>query len=324
MPCKWYRLTGVLVILVLAVVICGLASCKKKEEAPPAPPPEAAAPAADRSGDEGTDQSSPPQGKMAAAEKGQAAPARKRKIILNHALSLEVKNVAAALDSLKQIADANGGYVFKSNRVGDDGGSAVGQVAMRVPSDRAGRVMKVIRALGRVESENSTAEDITEEYVDLEARLGNAKSSEARLLGLYRQAGKLADVLAVEKELTRVRGDIEAFEAKKKNWDILTAMVTIDISLREPSAGFPTGHRFWNIIRSAFGQSVGVIADSLHALIVFVAVILPWLAIFGPLVYLLVIRRRKKKRAKEAGEGKGEARISGAEGGESEGKTVTS
>jgi hypothetical protein len=208
--------------------------------------------------------------------------------------------------------------------MGDDGGSAMGQVAMRVPSDRAGGVMKGIRGLGRVESENSTAEDITEEYVDLEARLGNARSSEARLLGLYRQAGKLADVLAVEKELTRVRGDIEAFEAKKKNWDLLTAMVTIDISLREPSSGFPTGHRFWNTIRSAFGQSLGVIADSIHALIVFVAVLLPWLVIIGPIVYLLVNRRRKKKRAERERIGQADTRPGEAEENGSDGKTAMS
>jgi hypothetical protein len=272
----------------------------KKEEAPPAPAsaPEAAAPGPDKS---------------AVLEKGEAAPSRKRKIILNYTISLEVKNFVVSLETVKQLAESSGGYVFNSTRAGDESGSVLGRISIRVPSGKANMVMKGIRGLGRVESENSTAEDITEEYVDLEARLNNAKSSEARLLGLYRQAGKLSDVLAVEKELTRVRGDIESFEAKKKNWDILTEMVTIEISLHEPSGGFPSGHRFWSTIKGAFGKAVEVIADSLHALIIFVAEALPWLAVFGPIAYLLVVRRRKKRRAKKESVGKTEARLGEAE-----------
>jgi hypothetical protein len=278
------------------MLICGnLISCKKKEEAPApasAPAPESASSTPDTA---------------ALLQKGQGAPAEKRKIILNHAIVLEVKSVPASLEALKKLAESNGGYVFNSTRAGNDSNGDSGQVGIRIPSGRADGVMKSIRGMGRVESENSTAEDITEEYVDLEARLNNAKSSETRLLGLYNKAGKLADVLAVEKELTRVRGDIESFEAKKKNWDILTAMVTIEISLHEPSGGFPSGHRFWSTIKGAFGKAVEVIADSLHALIIFVAGVLPWLAVFGPIIYLLVKWRRKKKREKIAKAGTAEA-----------------
>jgi hypothetical protein len=288
-------------VLVLVTVCGSLISCKKKEEAP-APASAPAPEAADSDGE--TDVS---------LEKGQGAPAAKRKIILNHAITLEVKSVGVSLEALKQLAESSGGYVFNSTRSGNESGSVSGQVGMRIPSGKANAVMKSIRGMGRVESENSTAEDITEEYVDLEARLKNAKSSEARLLELYSKAGKLSDVLAVEKELTRVRGDIESFEAKKKNWDILTAMVTIEITLHEPSGGFPSGHRFWSTIKGAFGKSADVVADSLHALIVFVAGVLPWLAVFGPIVYLLVKWRRKKKREKIERVGNEEARRSEAE-----------
>ena len=97
---------------------------------------------------------------------------------------------------------------------------------MRVPPGKMAGLLEKLRVLGTVTSENSTGEDITDEYVDLEARLKTMKASEARLLELLqRQTRKLADVLAVEKELTRVRGDIEAYEARRRNWDILTTLV---------------------------------------------------------------------------------------------------
>lgn len=271
-------------VVVLAIVCGSLISCKKKEEAP-APASAPAPESADSGGDRGE-----------SFEKVQLASVEKRKIILNHALVLEVKSVAVSLEALKKLAESSGGYLFNSTRSGSESGSVSGHVGMRVPSGKANGVMKSLRGLGRVESENSTAEDITEEYVDLEARLKNARSSEARLLDLYNKAGKLSDVLAVEKELTRVRGDIESFEAKKKNWDILTSMVTIEITLHEPAGAFPSGHRFWSAIKGAFGKSADMVAGSLHALIVFVAGVLPWLVVFGPIVYLSVKWRRKKKR----------------------------
>jgi len=270
-----------------AVLVLGLLSCKKKEEAPApvsAPAPEKTQPQADSE---------------TAREQGAEVPARKRKIIINHEISLEVKYFPAALEAITRLAETSGGYVVKSTHSGDNDGDSGGYVSLRVPTGSASGVMKAIRGLGRVENESSTAQDITDEYVDLEARLANARASEARLMELFRRAGKLDDVLAVEKELTRVRGDIESYQAKKKNWDILTEMVTIEVHLDSSSAGFPSGHRFWGSIKGAFGKSVVLIADSFHSLILFVAVILPWLVVFGPIAYL-VVKRRRKKRQQEA------------------------
>jgi hypothetical protein len=235
------------------------------------------------------------------SESAESAPAAKRKVILNHTIGLEVKDFSVALEALTKLAESSGGYVFKSTRTGGDKGSISGEVGIRVPTGKAGAVLKSVCGLGRVESENSTAEDITDEYVDMEARLKNAKSSEARLLGLYNKAGKLSDVLAVEKELTRVRGDIEAFEAKKKNWDILTAMVTIEVSLHEPSAGFPSLHSSWSTIREGFGESATTIASSLKVLILFISALLPWLVIIIPIIYLFILWRRKRRRARKGG-----------------------
>ncbi len=277
--CHFFR--RICFVLVPAILYVGLVSCKKKEEAPASTPAPVSAESAAGSGE--------------SAQTVRASSANMRKIILNHTLVIEVRSVEASLETLRGLAESSGGYVFNSTRSGGDSGVVSGRVDMRIPSGRANGVMKSVRAMGRVESESSTAEDITEEYVDLEARLKNARSSEARILGLYNRAGKLGDVLTVEKELTRVRGDIESLEAKKKNWDILTAMVTIEITLHEPVGAFPSGHRFWNTIKEAFGRSAEVVADSLHALIVFAAAVLPWLAVLVPVGWLFIKWKKKIK-----------------------------
>src|SRR6185369_1240179 len=153
-------------ILLLSIVIAlCLISCKKKEEAPaPASIPSAA------------DRSSLATG----GNKGEAVPQeKKRKVILNHSMNLEVKEFKVALESLTKLAESSGGYIFKSNSNSKDKKYQWGEVGIRVPASKAGSILTGIRALGNVTSENSTAEDITEGYVDLEARLKNAKASEA-------------------------------------------------------------------------------------------------------------------------------------------------
>ena len=281
------------IIIALLVAVCSLLSCKKKEEAP------APAPA-------GAERVAPAPDGGAGTQKGESAQQeKKRKIILNYSINLEVKEFAAALDALTKLAESNGGYVFNISRNSHDKNTSWGEVGIRVPASKAGSILTSIRGLGRVESENSSAEDITEGYVDLEARLKNARLSEARLSELYRKAGDIADVLEVEKELTRVRGDIEAFEAKKKNWDLLTEMATIVVRLNESSSGFPSFNRIWTPIKTACADAMVGFADSLHGLIIFLGAIIPWLALFGPLAYVFFRKRRKVFREKLSSATKG-------------------
>ncbi len=226
---------------------------------------------------------------------------QKRKIILSHDLVLEVKSLSAAFQATIDLTKAGGGYTIETGRVRNEDGSYLGRVVMRVPPGKAGGLLEKLRAFGTVTSENSTGEDITDEYFDMDARLKNLRASEARLLGLMtRQTQKLADVLAVERELTRVRGDIESLEAQKRNWDVLTALVTIRVELVEPKGAFPVLYRVWNPIRTAFGEALEGFSESFHALIVFVGTILPWAILFGLPLYLYFKFRRKKRLAAKA------------------------
>jgi hypothetical protein len=296
-------LLGILVFVSLTTLL----SCQKKEEAP--------APASDQfdlSKSKDAIPASAPAVSAQAESAPAAAPAKttqedsKRKVIMSHALSLEVKSFSAALESMTKLAVSNGGYVYASTRTSDDRNSYAGTIGIRVPVGKTGGVLGAIRTLGRIESERSNAEDITDNYVDMEARLKNAQASEARLKEMYQRAGTVKDVLEVEKELTRVRGDIEAFMAKKRNWDILLEMVTIEVNLHEPSAVMPAAHNFWGPIWSAFGSSLEGFANSLRALIIFIGMIAPWLVIIVPAYYLGVrqIKRRRERKKKESGSGK--------------------
>lgn len=221
---------------------------------------------------------------------------RERKVIVTHSMTVEVKDLSASFRAVIELAKTGNGYTTETGRVRNDDGSYEGRVVMRVPSGEVGNLLEKLRAFGTVVIENSTGEDITEQYVDMEARLKNARASEVRLHNLMsRQTQRLADVLAVEKELTRVRGDIEAFEAQKRSWDILTTLVTIQVTLVEPRGAFPVSYKVWGPLRTAFGEALESFAGSLHAMIVFAGMVLPWTLLLGSLGYWYLKSRSKAR-----------------------------
>jgi len=276
----------------LLVLLSLLFACKKKEEAPASVGDSRSSAASVAAGGKGKELAA--EGVPAAA----SPQTTQRKVIMSHALSMEVKSFAATLQSLTALAEANGGYIYQSTRSSLDKKSYSGTIGIRVPVGKSGSVLGAIRNLGEVENERSTAQDITDDYVDMEARLKNAQASEARLKEMYQRAGTVEDVLEVEKELTRVRGDIEAFQAKKRNWDLQVAMVTIEVNLHEPAAALPTGHSFWEPIRTAFSSSLEVFATSVRALIIFTSAAIPWLLALVPAYYLLRLINRWRERSK--------------------------
>ena len=151
-------------------------------------------------------------------------------------LTIAVKDFAKMRPLVDEILKRHGGYLGQSNISSPVDSGPVLEATLRVPSDQLDAAMAELKALGRVESESQAGEEITQQYVDLEARLSNARNSEKRLTDLLRErTGKLADVLAVEKEIERVRGEIERMEAERKNFANRVDFATLNIKLFEES-----------------------------------------------------------------------------------------
>ena len=268
--------------LLTLLLLLSMTACKKAEMALPPTSMQAkqAAPAAAMAPEAPSASPAPPG--EAAVSAGSPQKTAQRKVIMTHALTLEVKDSIAAIRQLSAIAEKSGGFVFSSNSRKHSDGVVRGDIGIRVPSGKTGGVLEQVRKVGKVAAEQANADDITEGYVDLEARMKNAKASEARVVELLRQAGKLSDVLMVEKELTRIRGEIETFEARKRNWDLQLEMTSIKIELTDKAGTMPTLKRFWSPLGSSFGEALEGFAKSMSALSIFVGVMLPWVAILLP------------------------------------------
>lgn len=155
-------------------------------------------------------------------------------IVRTAALTITTKDFDKARTRLDEILKLHHGYVGELNVTTPAGAESTFTATLRVPADQLEATLADLKALGHVESETQSGQEITAQYVDLEARLSNARHTEERLTDLLRQrTGKLSDVLAVETEIARVRGEIEQMEAEKKNLANQVTFATITATVTE-------------------------------------------------------------------------------------------
>jgi hypothetical protein len=155
-------------------------------------------------------------------------------IIRSAQLSLITKEFDKARANLEAILTRHHGYVGELKAGGSTGSGRTLNATLRVPADQLDATLTEVKTLGRVESESQSGQDVTSQYVDLQARLSNARNTEQRLTDLLRnRTGKLSDVLEVEQELDRVRGEIEQMEAERKNMSNQVSYATLNATIAE-------------------------------------------------------------------------------------------
>jgi hypothetical protein len=156
-----------------------------------------------------------------------------RKIIRTGYITLEIEDIAGTMDKVAQAADELGGYVVSSYKREVESKN-YGSVTIRVPADRFGEAFDRLRQLAvKVPSESTEARDVTEEYVDLQARLHNLEATEAQYLVLMEKAETVEEMLKVQQALSDVRGQIEQIEGRIKYLERVSDMALIEVSLEE-------------------------------------------------------------------------------------------
>lgn len=221
---------------------------------------------------------------------------RDRKLIRTGQVHLEVQDFDAARANLTRTVARYGGYVSDSrqerHRI-DNKSFKTGMVVLRVPAENFTAVMDETEAVGTVIESRTNVEDVTEQLVDIEARLENLRAQRDQLRELYRRANDTEDVLAVQRRLADVQQDIERLEAKQQNLQRQVALSTIRVRMEEPrpEPEPPETEQWYEVgILSAFLESVNGVVVTLRALVVSIAYVLPYLLVFGvPLVAGLVV-----------------------------------
>ena len=172
-------------------------------------------------------------------------------------------------------------------------GPATAYVTLRVAAEKLELLQREMAKLGTVTAQTSSANDVTEQYVDLSARMKNLKAEEARLRSFFGRTDKVSDLLDVERELARVRGEIEAMQAQIDYLDRQSARATLAVTLTEPGPIVGPGDDDWGF-RDAVTRGVQGAVAVLTTLITGAIALAP-IALAGALVWAVVmlIRRRR-------------------------------
>jgi hypothetical protein len=175
-------------------------------------------------------------------------------IIRTATATVEVDSLERAVAQVKELAARVGGYVANSEIEVGKSRQRQGDIEMKVPATRFEETLSGLTPIGRLESVNVEAQDVGEEFVDVTARMDNAKRLEQRLIDLLAtRTGKLKDVLEVEQSLARVREEIERHEGRIRYLKAHTSMSTLSVTVHEP---FPVvGTAGKSVMGEAFTQA---------------------------------------------------------------------
>src|SRR5215216_2658105 len=238
------------------------------------------------------------------------AEAADRKIIRNADITIEVASTAEAQHSVTSIAEARGGFVVGSEAIQRKSSDPAQRITdfkltVRVPANQFGVALDEIKKLAsNVLEEKATGQDVTEEFIDLEARIKTQKALEVQFLEIMRQANKIEDALEVQRQIAEVRTVIEQLEGRKRFLENRSSLATITVNVQAPKpviATTPTG--FSHSLREAVSESVELGSGMILFFVRFLIVGLPVFLFLGvPTALLLryLIRRGKRMRLAQA------------------------
>lgn len=227
-----------------------------------------------------------------------------RKIIRNAEMTLETDSPDDAQAKITQIAENKGGFVIESQKQTNDTKATktdIVTMTVRVPAAKFDESLDEIRKTSnRVIVETVKGQDVTEEFIDVEARLRTQKALEAQFLEIMKQAKTVEDALNVQSKIADVRGEIEKVEGRKRFLENQAAFSTLKIRLQTPTAFSASSSGFFYQVKEAFSTGFNAALNFILVLITFLIALLPFLIFIVLPIYLLIRYFVKKNRRQKS------------------------
>ena len=241
-------------------------------------------------------------------------PPDERYVIRTLGIRLQVEDVEPAVELVREAVDEARGmitavqvasddtpiYRYEAGGTFADGTPLVGYITARIPPEELDAFVEAVADLGTVLRQAEDESDVTQEHLDISARLDNLRAQEERLRELFDRAEEVEDLLAIEREIARVRGDIESFEARLAYIERQAAMATVTVELvgRQPVVA-PAGED-WGVV-SAIRTGIRGLVYTINGIIIFSMSMLPLvvLALLAWLVIRTIVRARRTRRERE-------------------------
>ncbi|HUQ05076.1 MAG TPA: DUF4349 domain-containing protein [Kofleriaceae bacterium] len=231
------------------------------------------------------------------------APVDNRKIVRTGHIDLVVKTYDDTRDQIDAIVKAAGGFIDSTRVSRSEGQVSSAVIVVRIPASGFGDLLPKLRALGDIQQESTDAADITAEYVDTSARLSSARALEKRLIELAAtRTGTVAEVLEVERELARVRGEIEQLEGQMRVWNDQVSLSTLTITLatKSPEIAAVAEPGFDQRVSRAWHDSIAAMRTAAQGLSIALIALLPWLPLLLPALFFGIRALRRRIRLPRA------------------------
>jgi hypothetical protein len=229
-----------------------------------------------------------------------------RKIIRNADIRLETNSPEEAQQKITQIAESKKGFVIETNRSTSEAQTSPrDQISMtvRVPAENFDEANNEIRATGtRIIQETVKGQDVTEEFIDIEARLNAQRALEAQFIEIMKRATTVEDALNVQRELAEVRGGIEKIEGRKRFLENQAALSTIKIQLQTPTSLSANPSGFFYELKEALSTGFNAALKFVLFFVTALIALAPFLLFIVLPIYLLLRYFWKKQASKQKSE----------------------
>ena len=235
-------------------------------------------------------------------DKSQTAPTViERKIIRNAELNLEANSPEETQQKISAIAESKGGFVIESTQSSSNVKTTTKDIVtmtVRVPATKFNETLDEIRkTANRVIVETVKGQDVTEEFIDIEAQLKTKKALEEQFLEIMKRSNSVEDALNVQRELANVRGEIEKVEGRKRFLENQASLSTIKIKLQSPTAFSANSSGFFYQLKESIGNGFDAALSFILGLVTVLIALLPFfLFIVLPIYFVLRYLWRKRKK----------------------------
>lgn len=287
---------ALLLVVLATMTACGAASQKNGSQSN-SPAMDTRAPGADSSGMSQEDARAGSSG----GESLSLALLNNRKIAQNAQVTLRLADADKAVDRISEAVREADGYVQDMRQEGAQEEGRSFSLSLRVPAEKYGDVVQLIAGLGEVKSRREWSDDITEEYVDVEARIKTKETHLSQLRKLYERSGSIKELMELEQEINRVSAELESLQARMRVLSNQTTYSFIQVDLYEDRApmSIDPPASVWGEMRLAFtrtwNQMINLTGAAMIALVGFLPVLM-YLAVLAGIVFLIVRIVRGKFR----------------------------
>jgi hypothetical protein len=272
-------LAGLLSVVALAATACQGNASVDRSSGVNAVAPEASSPLDGQAGELATP------GAKDSATARQETPSVQRQVVRTANLSLRVDVFTQASGRVRDLAGSVGGHVEQESLTTDSG-----SLTLRVPAEKLDTVLERLAEVGSIEHRGIQTQDVTEQFVDVDARIAAQRASVARVRALLDRAGDITEIVRVEQELTRRQADLDSLVRRRDTLAGQTALSTVNVSLAAKSASPPVAQEGF-----VGGLTAGwrALVNAVRILLVVFGAALPFLVAIGVPVALLVIFLRR-------------------------------